>query len=97
MKRAGVTKITSSCQKGNLTKLNCYLVKSCTGVIRVVLKILFQMILPGQARNTMTMPLFWENNSFPKLTTSFRQDLKEAGHGQGHDSFMSYESILYSI
>ena len=52
MKRAGVTKITSSCQKWNLTKLNCYLVKRCTGVIRIVLKILFQMFLPaGQARN----------------------------------------------
>ena len=47
------------------------------------------MILPGQA-SISAMPLLWGNNSFHKLTTSFRPALKEAGHGQGHGSFISY-------
>ena len=86
---------SSCCEKGNLTKLKCYLVKSCTGVIRVILKIWIQMILPGQASNS-AVPLLCSGEIILsinwRLVTSFRPALKEAGHGhgQGHGSFISY-------
>ena len=58
--KGGDKQNSSSCQKGILTKRICYLVKSCTGVIRVILKILVQMILPGCP--TIQCNSSWGNN-----------------------------------